>query len=148
MPSIGSPGYTAEYGCIDLNASPPTWRQCLTATTAPWFTSAAPLASYLAEMATGNPSYSRDAVRAGADDWSFTVDELLRVTAALPISKKSGVLRGNNRVVALIADMSSLANPDAGGGDRYIKRDAPEWPEGPISTVHITMRSIDDPRED
>jgi len=148
MPPIGSPGYTAEYGGIDLNASPPAWHQCLTATTAPWFTSAAPLASYLAGMATGNPSYSRDAVRAGPDDWSFTVDELLRVTAVLPITKKCGVLRGNDNVVGLIADMSSLAIAGVGGGDGYIERDVSEWPEGPLSTVHITMRSIDDPSED
>lgn len=91
-------------------------------------------------MTTENSSYTRDAVCGGAADCSFTVDELLRVTAARPITKKSGVLRGNHNVVGFIEDTSSL--PVAGGGemDGYIERDAAEWPEGPIFTVHISMR--------
>lgn len=147
-PFIGLPGYTAEYGGIDLKSSPPAWRHWLTATNTPWLTSDVPLALYLAGMTTGNSSYSRDAVRGGGDDWSFTVDELLRVTAARTITKKSGVLRGNHNIVGLIEDTSSLTVAGGGGMDGYIERDAAEWPEGPISTVHITMRSIDDPSED
>lgn len=147
-PPVGSPSYTAEYGGIDLNSSPPAWQQWLTATTTPWLTSPAPLALYLAGMVTGKTSYSREAFRGGADDWSFTVDELLRVTAARPITRMSGVLRGNDNVVGFIADTSSLAIGGVGGGDGSIEGDAPEWPEGPLSTVHIVMRSVDDPSED
>lgn len=147
-PLIGSPDHTAEYGGIDLKASPPVWRHWLTETTAPWFKAEVPLAQYLAGMATGNVNFSREAVRGGTDDWSFTVDELLRVTAARPITKKSAVFRGNDKVVGFIADTSSLPNGGIGGGDGYIEGEVPEWPEGLISTVHVTMRSIDDPRED
>jgi hypothetical protein len=147
-PTIGSPGYTAEYGGIDLNTSPPAWHQWLTATTTPWFTSAAPLATYLAGMVTGITCYGRDAVRNGPDDWSFTVDELLRVTAARPITRKSGVLRGNDNVARFIADTSPQVISYVGGGDGYIEGDVPGWPEGPLSTVHMVIRSIEDPSED
>ena len=142
-PLVGLPSHTAEYGAIDLKSSPPEWRHELTQKTAPWFNSPVSLANYIAQMATGNPNFSREAVRGGLDDWSFTVDELLRVTAAHPITKKSGVARGNENVVGFIADTSSL-----GGGDNYVEGDISEWPEGPISTIHITLSSIlDQPKE-
>jgi len=141
---IGLPRYTTEYGFIDLSASPPTWCQWLTATTTPWFTSEVPLAFYLASMVTGNPNYSRNAQRGGTDDWSFTVDELLRVTAARTLTKKSGVLRGNDSVVGFIEDTSSLTFDSVGGGGGYTERDVPDWPEGSLSTVHVTIRSIED----
>jgi hypothetical protein len=136
-PIVGLPKQTTEYGGIDLISSPPEWRHELTQTTAPWFNAPISLAKYLAFMATGDSSCSRKAVRGGSDDWSFTVDELLRVTAALPITIKSGVARGNNNIVGF------LAAPNGGGID-YIDGDISEWPEGPISTIHLTFGSIDD----
>ncbi len=96
-PLVGSSAHTSEYGGIDLKSSPREWRHELTQTTPPWFNSPVPLAAYLAGMATGDISCSRKAVRDGSDDWSFTVDELLRVTAARPITNKSGVARGNRQ---------------------------------------------------
>lgn len=144
-PLVGSPILSAEYGGIDLKSSPPVWRHELTQTTAPWFSSPIPLADFLAHMATGGFDCGRDAVRGGSDDWSFTVDELLRVTAARPITrKKSSVLRGNENVVGFLADTSPLFSSGDGGWDDYIEGDVPEWPEGPISTIHMSIRSIDD----
>lgn len=142
---VGSPSLTAEYGGIDLKAAPPIWRQELTSVRAPWFTSPISLADFLASMATGQTDCGRLAVRGGSDDWSFTVDELLRVTAAHPIVKKEAkVLRGNDNVVGFIADSSPLPVNGGGGWYEYIEGDVPEWPEGPISTVHMHISSIDD----
>lgn len=141
-PSVGSPAHTAEYGGIDLNSSPPKWQHELTQKSAPWFNSPVSLSDYLAAMATGSSSCSRKAVRGGSDDWSFTVDELLRVTAACPITKKNSTTRGNSNVVGFIADTSG-----GGGGPDYFESDTPEWPEGPISIVHLTLMSIDDTSE-
>lgn len=139
VPLVGLPAHTAEYGGIDLKSAPPEWRQVLTHKNAPWFKGPVSLACFLAEMATGNLDYSRTAVRGGADDWSFTVDELLRVTAARPVTKQSRVVRGNTNVIGFISDTSSF-----GGGDGYVEDDMSEWPPGPISTIHLTLGSIDD----
>lgn len=146
-PLVGSPDHSAEYGGIDLSASPPVWRNWLTDTAAPWFKADISLAHYLAGMAVGDAHCSREAVRGGGDDWSFTVDELLRVTALRPITRKSGVLRGNDNVVGFIVDTSSLPGPGDGGGDYSIEGDAADWPEGSISTVHITVAAIDGPED-
>lgn len=143
-PLVGTPHLTAEYGGIDLKTSPAIWQHWLTATAAPWFHAALPLAYYLAGMATGDASCSREAVRGDLDDWSFTVDELLRVTAAIPITLTSGDLRGNDNFIGFMADTSNLAHTGAGGGSGGFEGEVAEWPEGPISTVHITIRSIDD----
>lgn len=144
---VGLPTYTAEYGGIDLKSSPPEWRHEITQTTAPWFKSPLPLSDYIAGMATGNPDCSREAVRGGSDDWSFTVDELLRVTAARPMSRKSSLTRGNDNTIGFIIDTSSFESSDVGGGGGYVEDDTTEWPEGPISTIHFTFGSIDERRE-
>ncbi|MEM9100581.1 MAG: hypothetical protein AAGC79_18900 [Pseudomonadota bacterium] len=70
-----------------------------------------PLADCLAQMATG--SDGRSGLPGGTDDWSFTVDELLRVTASKPIVRSSpSTKRGNTNVVALVVDTT-----DEGDGD-------------------------------
>ncbi|HHA2863663.1 hypothetical protein [Stenotrophomonas maltophilia] len=164
-PSIGFPQQTREYGGLDLTSSPPQWRHELTQTIAPWFHSPISLAAYLGAMATGQPLCGRQAVRGGADDWSFTVDELLRVTGARPITKRFGVARGNDNVVSFISDTfpayssSSIAEPaygasvgspggNGGGDEDFLDATTPAWPEGPISTVHLTIGSIDDGRQE
>lgn len=140
----GLPMYTAEYGGIDLIGSPPIWRQELTMMTAPWFHAPISLAMFMAGMVTGQIACGRHAFRHGQDDWSFTVEELLQVTASRPITKNTGVPRGNRNVLGLVADTSLFGGGD---GDVYDVDDG-EWPEGPISTVHLTLSSIDDePRE-
>ena len=143
-PLVGAPHLAAEYGGIDLKTSPPIWHHWLTATATPWFNAPLPLASYLAGMVTGYNCCGRKAVRGGLDDWSFTVDELLSVTSAIPLTLTSGVLRGNDNVVGFIADLSNLAGIGDGGDAGGLEGEFVERPEGPISTVHVTIRSIDD----
>jgi hypothetical protein len=157
---------TAEYAGIDLNGAAPEWRHELTRTSIPWFHSPIRLADYLANMAVGDPSCGRPAIPGGSDDWSFTVDELLAVTAAQGLTKGSTVVRGNPHVVGLMAATSlpSLSSASAvsashqapqffgvaasGTGDGGVSDGDEEdasWPDGPISTVHMTLRPLDEP---
>ncbi len=55
--------------------------------------------------------------RHGQDDWSFTVEELLQVTASRPITKNTGIPRGNSNVVGLVADTSLFGGGDGDGYD-------------------------------
>lgn len=135
-PCVGQCVCTTEYGGIDLTSSPPRWQSELTCKAAPWVHSPISLAGYLARMATGVASCSRRAVKGGVDDWSFTVDELLRETASLPITKRSGLRRGNNNFVGLISNTSLHAGD---GGTAESDDTTSEWSEGPISTAHMTM---------
>lgn len=143
-PLVGKPTYSAEYGGIDLTTSPPVWRQELTMKTVPWFHSPISLANFLAGMATGDTNCSREAVSGGLDDWSFTVDELLRFTATRVVQSTGPGPRGNTNVVGLMTDTSISSDPDDGGWDSYIEGEEPEWPEGPISVVHMTIHPIDE----
>lgn len=165
----GSIAQTAEYAGISLSSSAPEWRHELTRKSAPWFHSAAPLGSYLAGMAVGEPSCGRQAIPGGSDDWSFAVDELLAVTAAQGMTKASTVVRGNPNIVGFMS-VTSLPSPSfasdtptdlhlgqlsgargSGGGvsgtGRVEKEDA-YWPDGPISTVHMTVGPLDEPFQD
>ena len=104
-PVVGNPANTAEYGGIDLRVTPPVWNQWLTSQVAPCFTSQADLGPFLAGMLVGRLQYGREAIDGGVDDWSLTVDELLRVTGANPIVQRaSKVLRGTSHVVGFIID--------------------------------------------
>lgn len=140
---VGMPAHTAEYGGIDLRSSTPVWRHELTQTSTPWFNCPVSLAYFLANAATGILGYSREAISGGVDDWSFTVDELLQVTAARPISKSFSVARGNSNIVGYVADTASR-----GGRYDYVDGDMSEWPPGPISTVQLILNPIDDRREE
>jgi hypothetical protein len=96
-------------------------------------------------MAVGEAQYGREAVEGGSDDWSFTVDELLKVTASKPIvMSASNVLRGVSTVVGLVVD--AARKPGDTGGSIPPEDETPEWPDGPISTVHLTFAPIDVPR--
>jgi hypothetical protein len=142
--TVGVSTYTAVYGGIDLKSSTPIWQHELPTTISPWFMSTEPLADYLAGMATGTPKEGRQAAIGGQDDWSFTVDELLKVTAKRDIVQGSGVLRGNAKVVGFVVDTSSRIGRGSGGGSGFIEGKFPDWPEGPISTVHVTFSPLDD----
>ncbi len=139
---VGSHLHTAEYGVIDFT-SPQIWCHWLTDTVAPWFNREVSFAQYLAGMATGDSNFSRKAVIGGDDDWSFTVDELLRVTRKRGMKYKSmfkpGKLRGNLNVIGYIVDTASWPYIGGGGGDGDVEDETPEWPDGPISTVKITV---------
>lgn len=167
----GLKAQTAEYAGINLSSSAPEWRHELTRKSAPWFHSAIPLADYLANMAVGDPSCGRSAIPGGSDDWSFTVDELLAVTSAQGMTKASTVFRGNPNIVGFMAATHlpspsfASATPTAlqlaqfsgaresvggegggggeGGADGVDEEDA-YWPDGPISTVHMTVGPLDE----
>jgi hypothetical protein len=148
-PLVGSPIHSAEYGGIDLKAQPPVWRHELTQKTAPWFHSQIAFGNYLAEMATGRHGCSREAIRGGLDDWSFTIDELLNVTGARPITQKNSVVvRSNDNVVGFVSDTSPLSGSGEGGRIDFTEGAERDWPEGPMSTVHVTIRSLDDRSEE
>lgn len=150
MPVVGDPALTAEYGGIELKSASKGWWHWLPVKNSNRFDARIDLAAYLALMAVGANQCAREAMAGGTDDWSFTVDELLNVTAAKPIVKsKPTTLRGNDNVVGFMADTAPhLASVGGGGGDEVPEGDVPDWPEGPISTVKITLRSMDDPEED
>ena len=145
IPHVGDSGYTTEYGGVEVDGTPRHWTFRLPC--APnRLVAPLPLGAWLARMAAGLAKTGREAVAHGRDDWSFLVDELLSVTGALPIrAKQPTVLRTNPNVIGLIADLAAyLSVPpglSAGGGPRK-----PEfedyWPEGPISTVHLTFRQM------
>lgn len=145
-PQVGVPAYTAEYAGIALGSLPIEWRHELTQQNAPWFHSPISLAAYLARMATGSRACGRKAVSGGLDDWSFTVDELLRVTAKYPISENYNFSRGTSNVVGF-AGTSSPADGGDGGSGRF-GEGIDEWPDGPISTIHMTLGPSDAPREE
>jgi hypothetical protein len=138
-PLVGDPALTAEYGSIELTLA--EWLQWLPKTSRPCFTNVINLANFLAGTATGGRYCSREAIPGGNDDWSFTVDELLRVTAARPIVKSAPtILRGNGNTIGFIADTSALGGGGSGGGEGDLVE---EWPEGPISTIHMIVSGFD-----
>ncbi|MEG3619763.1 hypothetical protein V5T82_14960 [Magnetovibrio sp. PR-2] len=149
-PIAGNPRLTAEYGGIELKSASKGWWHWLPVKTNHQFVSQVDLSAYLAGMAVGDSSYARKAIIHGSDDWSFTVDELLRVTAKKAILKsKPKILRGNDNFVGFIPDTAQhLSSDGGGGGDHIPEGDIPEWPEGPISTVKMTLRPLDDPNRD
>jgi hypothetical protein len=142
-PLVGLPKVTAEYGGVEIDGTPRQWKF--------WLPEApddlvadVPIGTYLASMAAGLDQYGREADPGGNDDWSFTVDELLRVTGALPIVKSDKtVLRSNPNVIGLVADMASYLSVPPGlsaAGGPYKPEDEEYWPEGPISVAHLTFR--------
>jgi hypothetical protein len=138
-PLVGNPANTAEYGGIDLKSAPVTWNQWLTSQTKPCFTSQADFGPFLSAMAVGRPQYGREAINGGSDDWSFTVDELLKVTSANPIVRQTPkVLRGSSAVAGFIVDTA----PHLGGAGMGVPPEegaGPDWAEGPMSTIRLAF---------
>ncbi|TPN49123.1 hypothetical protein [Mesorhizobium sp. B1-1-7] len=132
---------TADYGGIDLASTPAIWGQWLVSQTNPCFIAKADLGIFLAGMAVGGTQYGRQAISGGSDDWSFTVDELLRVTGANPIVKRAPrILRGNQAIAGFIADTTPSLDGDGG---RIVDGEGLDWPEGPLSTVHFTFSGFE-----
>lgn len=121
------------------------------------------MGSFLATMACGAPSYGRETWFGGHDDWSWTVQELLDQTSALPIVKRvPGVLRGRHHAIGFhvaqadttraAASLSAAAAGGAapfdddfydGGGDDRGGEEEVEWPAGPISVVHLRLVHVE-----
>jgi hypothetical protein len=143
MPLVGDPALTAEYGGVEIDLAPRRWSHWLPA--APNILQAEiAIGHYVSFMAAGVGGCGREAKPGTDDDWSFTVDELIRVTGELPIVQSTPeALRKNSSVMGFIYDAASyLSVPrglSAGGGPE--KPDEEEyWAEGPISVVHLTLR--------
>jgi len=153
MRQIGAPGApglvgdSADYGLIDLLPSGVAWRQVDPANP---MTPAAGVSfgELLADMAVG--AAGRAAIRGGSDDWSDTVEELLRTTYfALAGGGFGGHPRGVTTFSRLSVNDDFAANgfqpagvvhifggpPSAGEGGG---EDAPRDP-GPISVVHVRL---------
>ena len=76
------------------------------------FSGAMDFGAYLAGMAMGHNMTGRRAIEGANDDWSFTVDELLRVTALIGIPMGSATPRGRSQIAGF---MSSLGAAATGG---------------------------------
>ncbi|MBB4097473.1 hypothetical protein [Sphingomonas kyeonggiensis] len=142
-PLVGDPALSAEYGGVEIDLAPRHWSHWLPVSPNGLRAEVA-IGDYLAHMAMGVGGCGREAQAGASDDWSFTVDELLRVTGAIPIvASDSGVLRRNGNVIGFIHDAAPyLSVPpglSAGGGPEKPEKDE-YWPEGPISIVHLTLR--------
>lgn len=140
---------TGEYGGIDLKSKPPL---CVQEMVGPGRTTMARISfgQFLVGMVRGADQTGREAHIGGADDWSATVDELLRVTAALPITIASGVPRGHSHSLGMFVAQATyglMPSLSAAGADRDSpppKFDIEEGdPGGPISTVRLTFTSTE-----
>lgn len=150
VPACGRRSRTAEYGGIELEGTPRTWtslvpRSIIHPTLVKSLEEPIPLAALLVQMAFGTPACGRKAVQGANDDWSFTVDELLRVTGEIEINANdgTGIIRRNARVSGVIVDTAAyLSTPrGVGAGGGPVKPDEETyWPDGPMSTIHLTLR--------
>ncbi len=136
---------TGEYGGMDLKSKPPLCVQEMVGL-GRMTIGRISFGQLLVGMVRGHDSHGREAHTGGGDDWSATVDELLSVTAALPITIASGVPRGNSHSLGIFAAragygmMPSLSAAGA-GWDRPPPKFDPEEGDlgGPISTVRLTL---------
>ena len=119
------------------------------------FSGRAPLTRSLVDMAGGSAIAGREATPTGTDDWSFTVQELIDFTGALPIRAQHHAL---GFPVAEADPVRAAANSSAapaswdkkcGGderdgeddGDNEVEDD--EWPSSPISVLHVRFVHIE-----
>lgn len=141
-PPVGDPQFTAEYGGVELQSAAKRWAHWIPMPP-DQLRSPIELGFYLAQMAMGLDGCGRLAIANGQDDWSFTVDELLRVTGALPIVQSTPAeLRGNSNVIGRICDTAAYLSvpPGLSAGGGPTKSEDDYWPDGPISVVHLTAR--------
>ena len=152
-PVCGRKAQTAEYGGIEIDGTPRTWTSLLPRTVRRPHLSKSldaplPLAHLLTGMAFGDAGCGRRAKEGANDDWSFTVDELLRVTGAIAINARADkrVLRHNGKTAGAIVDTASYLGVPPGlsaGGGPVKPFDGDPWPEGPMSSIHLSLRAIE-----
>lgn len=139
----------AEYGGIDLRSGPPI---CVQEMVSPprATTGRISFGELLVGMARGLNLCGREARLGGADDWSATVEELLQVTAALPITIASAVPRGQSHSVGMFVAQASYgamatlsAAATRGEGSPPADKADIEDPGGPISTIKLTLTSAE-----
>jgi hypothetical protein len=115
----GDPADSFAYGLVDLLPGTVGWEQLPPAD--PLLTgSGRSLGTTLAEMATGQAG--RPAIPIGRDDWSSTVDELLRTTLSTVAGRHPGAPPHGFTPLAFPSpagggDMGFVLQPPPGGGD-------------------------------
>jgi hypothetical protein len=136
-----------RYGLIDKQPKP-IWHQQAPANPMP--AGGDELGTFLARMVEGRSGYGRKATGL-SDDWSRTVDELMKVTAGLAFTYAAGLKgshqRGNSALALVIAhDSPSFASgrwasgpPPAGGKSER----PPDGPSEGINLVHIGISRLD-----
>lgn len=138
---------SGEYGGIDMKAGPPV---CVQEMVGPQRTTTGRITfgELISGMVRGLGMTGREARVGGLDDWSATIDELLRVTAALPITIASAVPRGHSHSLGmLVAQANYGMMPTLSAAARRPDGAPPKFtedgddPGGPISTVHLTFTS-------
>lgn len=143
----GSAIECGRYGLIDKQPNS-AWHQQAPAAAMP--SRGDQLGTFLARMVEGRIGYGRQATGTG-DDWSRTVDELLKVTAGLAFTYSTGLKgrhsRGNSALALVIAGdndrfaSGQWASAPPPTGDRQEPRDR-EPSEG-INLVHIGFSHLD-----
>jgi hypothetical protein len=139
----GSPIECGRYGLIDGQPNP-LWHQRAPASSMP--AGGDQLGTFIARMLEGRHGYGREATGT-ADDWSRTVDELLKVTAGLAFTYATG-LKGShprgNSVVALVSapDTPMFVAAQWRSGPPPTGGRPEERPDGPgegINLIHIGL---------
>lgn len=110
----GKPIDDGRYGIIDATSKQPLWH-LVEPKTPPMSTSAGPeIGTFMAEMLDVSIfGRGREAKPQGTDDWSFTIDELLRITANRQFTHKLSF--GPN--VTYPAGTTVVVQPDSGTAD-------------------------------
>jgi len=137
-----------RYGLIDKQPNP-VWHQQAPANSMP--AGGDELGTFMARMVENRAGYGREATGT-RDDWSRTVDELMKVTAGLAFSYSAGLKgrhpRGNSALGLVIPrDSDSFASgqwtsePPPTGGRPELPPDGP--PSEGINLVHIGISRLD-----
>jgi hypothetical protein len=121
-----------RYGLLDKQPNP-AWHQQAPAASMP--AGGAELGTFLARMVQGRSGYGREAT-VTRDDWSRTVNELIKVTAGLAFTYSSGLKgshpRGNSALALVIAD----------GGYPFVHG---QWASAPPPTGRRPEQPLDGP---
>ncbi len=130
----GSAIECGRYGLIDGQPNP-LWHQQAPAQSMP--AGGDQLGTFIARMLEGRSGYGREATGT-ADDWSRTVDELLKVTAGLAFTYAAGLKGSHPRGNSAVALVSAPDSPTFGPA---------QWRSGPPPTGDGSERPVDGPSE-
>jgi hypothetical protein len=147
----GVPITGSSYGVIDKYQSPPNWEH--DTPTLPVCAGVQSFGEFFAGLAdTGGAATGRAALAGGADDWSFTIDELLSVTGVNLLNLASITTNPTpKRGVSYMAFYQSITirnlpclyginvNFGLGDGDRPPRDVEPRDDEGGISAVRVIL---------
>jgi hypothetical protein len=137
----GIVGDSGRYGGIDLPAKKKVgkWEQLVPSSTSMSRGSGTQLDEFLAGMVTGKTNHGREAVEGATDDWSKTIDELLKISApqSVTLTATLGTSSHTRGVTAKMQRTALVFDDDEPPHD---------WlstgPEGGISFVRLIVQSI------